>query len=125
MQFLSIFPSKLSVERTSDNQWVGTLFFNFEQYGLQLNEQTCPVRFHHTSTGWRLSLGHMSELESAHFDKLTQALNHYVLEVLQFDPRLADVGVGKVVKELYFDDVFFDLSSSDGSFKPVSQPKIN
>lgn len=125
MQFLSIFPSKLSVERDADNQLIGTLFFNFEQYGLQLNEQTCPVRFHATRTGWRLSLGHMSELESAHFDKLTQALNHYVLEVLQFDPRLTDAGAGQVVKELYFEDVFFDLSSADEFFKPVNSPKVN
>jgi hypothetical protein len=125
MQFLSIFPDKLSVEKTPNNQLVGTLFFNFEQYGLQLDEQTCPVMFHPTPSGWRLSLGPMPELDVAHFDTLTQALNHYVLEVLQFDPRPADAGAGKVVKELYFDDVFFDLSSTDEFFKPVKSPKKN
>lgn len=119
MQFLNIFPSRLRVEKAPDDQIVGTLFFNFEQYGLLFSEQECSVKFKDTLHGWRLSLGHMSDLDSAHFAKFSHALNHYVMNVLKFDPRLLDAGLGQVMKELYFEDVFFDMSSDDDTFKKV------
>jgi hypothetical protein len=121
MQFLNIFPSRLRVEKAPDDQIVGTLFFNFEQYGLLFSEQECSVKFKDTANGWRLSLGHMSDLDSAHFEKFTQALNHYVMSVLKFDPRLLDAGVGQVTKDLYFEEVFFDMSSDENYFKKVQK----
>jgi hypothetical protein len=121
MQFLNIFPSRLRVEKAPDDQIVGTLFFNFEQYGLLFSEQECSVKFKDTAHGWHLSLGQMSDLDSAHFDKFTQALNHYVMSVLKFDPRLLDAGVGQVTKDLYFEEVFFDMSSDENYFKKVQK----
>jgi hypothetical protein len=121
MQFLNIFPSRLRVEKTSDDQIAGTLYFNFEQYGLLFSEQECPVKFKESQEGWSLSLGHMSDLDSAHFEKFTQALNHYVMSVLKFDPRLLDAGVGQVTKDLYFEEVFFDMSSDENYFKKVQK----
>jgi hypothetical protein len=119
MQFLNIFPSRLRVEKTTDDRLMGTLFFNFEQYGLLFNEQSCDVSFKPTAQGWHLSLSQMSDLDSSHFEKFTQALNHYVLSVLKFEPGAMDASVGQVVKELYFDDVFFDMSSEERFFKKV------
>ena len=121
MQFLNVFPSRLVVHKGADDQIVGKLYFNFEQYGLLFNEQECRVTFKDTPQGWRLSLGQMSELDSAHFDKFTQALNHYVMHVLQFDPRLLDVSAGQLEKELFFEEVFFDMSSEENYFKKVSK----
>lgn len=119
MQFLNIFPSRLRVEKTAGDQIVGTLFFNFEQYGLFFSEQECPVKFKADADGWHLSLGRMSDLDSAHYDRFTQALNHYVMGVLKFDPRLLDAAAGQAVKDLYFEEVFFDMSSDENFLKQV------
>ena len=123
MKFLNIFPSKLRLEKNEAGALTGTLFFNFEQYGLIFSEQQSDVFFAQNLDGWRLTIGHLSDVDAPHFAKFTQALNHYVLSVLKFVPDAGFSDAKQVVKELYFDDVFFDLSSDDNRFKKVVKPK--
>ena len=123
MKFLNIFPSKLRVEKNQAGDLCGTLFFNFEQYGLIFNQQECAVTFAENFQGWRLTLGHLSDVDAPHFAKFTQALNHYVFTVLKFEPDAGLYDSKQVFKELHFEDVFFDLSSDDNRLKKVVKPQ--
>ena len=123
MKFLNIFPSRLRVEKSDGGPIHGTLFFTFEQYGLIFSEQQCDVSFAENLDGWSMTLGHLTDVDTPHFAKFTQALNHYVLSVLKFTPDTGFLDASQMVKELYFEDVFFDLSSDDNRLKKVVKPK--
>jgi hypothetical protein len=90
---------------------------------LIFSEQQCDVSFAENLDGWSMTLGHLTDVDTPHFAKFTQALNHYVLSVLKFTPDTGFLDPSQMVKELYFEDVFFDLSSDDNRLKKVVKPK--
>lgn len=125
MKFLSIYPCKIVVEQGVGESYIGTFTFNVEQYGLLMHEETCKVQFVPSlkwDTGWALELGSMMFVDTPHFAKFTEALNHYVFTVLKFVPHLFSADEKQVTKEVFFEDVLFDLSSDSNRLKKVKKP---
>jgi hypothetical protein len=88
MSYLKIFPQSIIVNLDSADGYVGRLTFDFEQYGRMVyNDDSNIVLKSHWQphSNWLIqSIDQVHKL--AGFLMFIKSLNHYLFEIIQFDP---------------------------------------
>ena len=113
MSYLKIFPRSIKVKQDGDGGYAGHLMYDFEHYGCMTYDDDSAVEL--------LFLGHLQvdwlirTCEAEHrlngFAVFMHAMNHYLFEVLQFDPVSQWSRVSASEYEYHFDRVYFDMST--------------
>jgi len=113
MSYLKIFPRSITVKLDGDGGYVGRISYDFEQYGRMMygDDSDVVIRcFWQTHADWRiLSTAQVHRL--AGFSMFMHALNHYLFQVLQFDPVSQWNKVSATDCEYYFERVYFDMGT--------------
>lgn len=121
MAYLKIFPRSIIVKMDGDGGYVGRITYDFEQYGRMMYGDDSDVLLRclwQTQSNWRiLSTAHAHRL--AGFSLFVHALNHYLFQVLQFDPVSQWNKVSATDYEYYFERVYFDMGTQQ--FNPVEK----
>jgi hypothetical protein len=123
MSYLKIFPRSLTVKIDSASDYVGRLTYDFEQYGRMVYDDDSTIVLQHhwrPHSNWLIqSTGQVHSL--AGFVVFMKALNHYLFEIIQFDPVSQLCKASDTEYEYYFERVYFDM----GTGKFVSAQKMS
>lgn len=121
MAYLKIFPRSIVTMLDGEGGYVGRITYDFEQYGRMMYDDDTDVQLKcgcEPFEGWRIiTTSKMQRL--AGFSVFMNALNHYLFEVLQFDPVSQWNMVSLSVYEYYFERVYFDMGTQQ--FKMVDK----
>jgi hypothetical protein len=121
MSYLKIFPRSIIVKTDGAGDYVGHLTYDFEQYGRMVYDDGSNIvmQYHwQPHSNWLIqSNGQVHKL--AGFSMFMKALNHYLFEIIQFDPvsQLCKASFNEY--EYYFERVYFDIGS--GEFIPFKK----
>lgn len=125
MSYLKIFPRSIAVTMSGDGGYVGQLLYDFEQYGRMMYDDDSDVRLictwqpKHT---WLICATRETH-SLAGFSVFMHALNHYLFDVLQFDPLSQWCKISSTEYEYYFERVYFDLGTREfTAVKKLSVP---
>lgn len=126
MSYLKIFPRSLVVKIHSASEYVGRLTYDFEQYGRMVYDDDSKIVLQQHSqpnSNWLIqSTGQVHNL--AGFLVFMKALNHYLFEIIQFDPLTQLCRASATEYEFYFERVYFDMGM--GEFISVQKmPVLN
>ena len=136
MNFLTLYPLEISAVLNDEGSFVGQMSMNIEQYGLFFREVKCNVTLRieagHAQP-WYLAIDPIDSVEVPHFTKFVDAMNSYVFNILRFEPHMKPQGNDSPRVQLFFDQIFFDMSeeqprarsanpTSDGKGKPKAKP---
>jgi hypothetical protein len=137
MNFLTLYPTEISAVLNDEGSFVGEMSMNIEQYGLFFSEVKCAITMRieagHAQP-WYLAIDPIDSVEVPHFTKFVDAMNSYVFNVLCFEPHLKRQGSDSPRIQLFFDEIFFDMSEEkprarsanptlDGKTKPKAKAK--
>lgn len=111
MSYLKIFPRSIIAERDEEDGYVGRMQYDFEQYGRMLYDHETDISLvcrSFTDLDW-LIVAHDLKSQLSGFERFIQSLNHYLFEVVKFDP-LAHWSKPSGTYYLYhFEPVYFDV----------------
>ena len=122
MQFLNIYPKRILATLSDDGAFEGQFTFDLEQYGLITSDVVCDISVTQDQVmagGWKIWVKPLFDIEMPHFDKFVEALNHYVFEVLQYTPSRSAPARDLPVVNLFFTDVYFDMSGTQPVMKKI------
>ena len=108
MSYLKIYPKRIIANVNADGDFEGEFTLHIEQYGLQANDKKCDVKITQDGNEWRISVLPVSGVQTPQFKQFTESLNDYLFSVLKLEPNPHDAGLPKF--EVFFDDIYFDLS---------------
>ena len=115
MSYLKIFPRSLVVKIDSASDYVGRLTYDFEQYGRMVYDDDSTIVLQHRwqqHSNWMIqSTGQVHNL--AGFLVFMKALNHYLFDIIQFDPVSQLCKASASEYEYYFERVYFDMSTGE------------
>jgi len=124
MSYLKIFPRSLTVNINSASDYVGRLAYDFEQYGRMVYDDDSTIVLQHhwqPTSNWLIqSTGQVHNL--AGFPVFMKALNHYLFEIIQFDPVSQLCKSSSTEYEYYFERVYFDMGT--GQFVSVQKMSV-
>jgi hypothetical protein len=124
MSYLKIFPRSIIVKIDSSGDYVGRLTYDFEQYGRMVygDDSNIVLRSHwKPHSNWLIqSTGQVHKL--AGFFVFMKALNHYLFEIIQFDPVSQLCKSSSTEYEYYFERVYFDMGT--GEFVSVKKMAV-
>lgn len=113
MSYLKIFPRSIAVKMDGSGGYVGRMTYDFEQYGRMMYDDDvgvvllCQWQPH---ADWLIqSTGPAHRL--AGFSVFIHSINHYLFDVLQFDPVSQWSKVSDTDFEYYFERVYFDMGT--------------
>lgn len=115
MSYLKIFPRSLSVKLDGAGAYVGNFYYDFEQYGCMVYGAESTVKLlclWNPHAVWVIR-----STEPVH--KLTgyavfmEALNHYLFNVVRFDPVSQWCKVSSSEYEYHFENMYFDLGTQE------------
>ena len=115
MSYLKIYPRSIIVNIDSVGDYVGRLTFDFEQYGRMVYDNDSDIVLQCRSESyakWLIqSIGQVHNL--AGFFVFMKALNHYLFEIIRFDPvsRLCKASSAEYV--YYFEHDYFDMGTDE------------
>jgi len=122
MSYLKIFPRSLIVKIDGASDYVGRLTYDFEQYGRMVYDDDSAIvlqQHWQPNSNWLIqSTGQVHSL--AGFLVFMKALNHYLFEIIQFDPVSQFCKSSVTEYEYYFERVYFDM----GAGKFISAQKM-
>jgi hypothetical protein len=122
MSYLKIFPRSIAVKIDGAGDYVGRLTYDFEQYGRMVYDDGSDISLQcrwQPHSNWLIqSTGQVHNL--AGFFVFIKALNHYLFEMVQFDPISQLCKTSSAEYKYYFERVYFDMGT--GQF--VSAKKI-
>ena len=115
MSYLKIFPRSISVKTEDVDSYIGLIHYDFERYGCMVYGANSPVQL---CCRWQpRAEWFIRSTEQTHnlagFVVFMNALNHYLFEVLQFDPISQWSKASNSGYELHLESVCFDLSTQD------------
>jgi len=127
MSYLKIFPRSIIVKKDGDGGYVGRITYDFEQYGRMMYGDDSDVLVQclwQTHADWRIfSTAQAHRL--AGFSLFMHALNHYLFQVLQFDPVSQWNKVSATDYEYYFERVYFDMGTQQfNAIEKVSKRRL-
>jgi hypothetical protein len=103
---------------------VGSLTYDFEQYGRMVYEDDSNIilKYHRQpNASWLIqSTGQVHSL--AGFVVFMKALNHYLFEIIQFDPVSQLCKASSTEYEYYFERVYFDMGT--GEFVSIQKMSV-
>ncbi len=109
--YLKIFPRTLIAQRDDEDGYTGCMRYDFEQYGQMFYAHRTKVHLCCSSFAamdWRLTLSELSDrLAVAH--GFSNALNHYLFDVLKFDPITQWHKPFGSCYEYHFRPIYFDI----------------
>jgi hypothetical protein len=113
MSYLKIFPRSITVKKDGSGGYVGRMTYDFEQYGRMLYDDDTDVEL---QCRWQPHADWMIRpTVKVHrltgFSMFIHAMNHYLFEVLQFDPVSQWSKVSATYYEYYFERVYFDMGT--------------
>lgn len=104
--------------------YVGSLTYDFEQYGRMVYEDDSNIilKYHRQpNASWLIqSTGQVHSL--AGFVVFMKALNHYLFEIIQFDPVSQLCKASSTEYEYYFERVYFDMGT--GEFVSIQKKSV-
>lgn len=113
MSYLKIFPRSITVKLDGVGDYVGQMTYDFEQYGRMMYDDEsgvvvqCCLQPH---ADWLIrSTESLPRL--AGFSVFMHAMNHYLFQVLQFDPVSQWSKASPTDYEYYFERVYFDMGT--------------
>jgi hypothetical protein len=122
MRFLNVYPKRILASLNTSGTFEGQFTFNIEQYGLQLKDTVCDITISENPAmrgQWRIQMANLYAIEMPHFEQFVKTLNHYVFDVLQFNPSRSANGKDLPGVKLFFDEIYFDMSGAE----PVVQKR--
>lgn len=115
MSYLKIFPRSIAVTMSGDGGYVGQLLYDYEQYGRMMYDDDSDVRLMcawQPKPNWFICTTRQTH-SLAGFSVFMHALNHYLFDVLQFDPVSQWSKISPTEYEYYFERVYFDLGTRE------------
>ena len=122
MQFLNIYPKRLWATLDAAGAFEGQFTFDLQQYGLITSDVVCDVTVTEDPVmagQWKIWVKPLFDIDMPHFEKFVETLNHYVFEVLQYTPNRIAITKGLPMVQLFFTDIYFDLSGSEPVMKKI------
>ena len=126
MHFLNVYPKRLHTLMNANGVFEGQMYFNLEQYGLLFEETACDVevrRRPEASDRWQLVVHPLDGIEVPHFAKFAAALDHYLFEEQRISPNLQGAGQALPSWDVFFDDIYFDMSGDEPSLCQKAVPR--
>jgi hypothetical protein len=124
MSYLKIFPRSIIVKQDGEGGYVGRITYDFEHYGRMMFDDDSDVELFcrwYPRAEWFIR-----SRETVHrfvgFALFMNALNHYLFEVLQFDPVSQWCKVSDADYAYYFERVYFDMGTH--KFKVVNKLSV-
>lgn len=115
MSYLKIFPRSIIVKKDRAGDYVGRLTYDFEQYGRMVydDDSNIILQSHwQPYSNWLIqSTGQAHKL--AGFFVFMKALNHYLFEIIQFDPVSQLCKASSAEYEYYFERIYFDMGTGE------------
>jgi hypothetical protein len=118
MSYLKIYPKRIIATLNADGGFEGVFTLHIEQYGLQANDQKCDVRITHEGDQWQIWVQPLTGVQTPQFKQFMESLNDYLFSVLKVVPNPQHAGLPEV--EVFFDDIYFDLSGREAIIKKNS-----
>lgn len=113
MTYLKIFPKSIVVKRNDGGAYAGHITYDFEQYGRMFYGDEAEVEFRchwESRTDWEICSPPLAH-QLVGFSVFMQALNHYLFQVVHFDPISQWNKKTELQCEYYFDRVYFDMDT--------------
>jgi len=111
MSYLKIYPKRIIATLDADGWFEGVFMLHIEQYGLQANDKKCDVRITQEGDQWQIWVQPLTGIETPQFKQFTESLNDYLFSILKLVPNQQGVGLPKF--EVFFDDIYFDMSGQE------------
>ena len=118
MSYLKIYPKRIIAPLNADGGFEGVFSLHIEQYGLQqANDKKCDVKITQEGDQWQIWVQPLTGLETPQFKQFTESLNDYLFSVLKLTPSYEGGGLPRV--EVFFDDIYFDMSGQEPVIKKI------
>jgi len=121
MSYLKIYPKRICTTLNGDGIFEGAFTFQLEQYGLQANDKKCEVKIARESDQWQIWLQPVTGIETPQFKLFVESLNNYLFSVLKVDPRQESKGFELPLVDVFFDDIYFDMTGQEPVIHKVSK----
>ena len=121
MSYLKIYPKRIVATLNADGGFEGIFTLHIEQYGLQANDKKCDVTITQEGDQWQIWVQPLTGLETHQFKHFTESLNDYLFSILKAFPNPESAGLPKF--EVFFDDIYFDLTGEETEIQKVSNNK--
>jgi hypothetical protein len=108
MSYLKIYPKRITATLNADGGFEGVFTLHIEQYGLQANDKKCDVKITQESDQWQIWVQPLTGIETPQFKQFVESLNDYLFSILKANPNPQGAGMPKF--EVFFDDIYFDMS---------------
>lgn len=111
MSYLKIYPKRIIATLNAEGGFEGVFTLQIDQYGLQVNDKKCEVKIAKESDKWQIWVQPLTGLETSQFKQFVESLNDYLFSVLKVAPNPQGFGLQKF--EIFFDDIYFDMSGQE------------
>jgi hypothetical protein len=121
MSYLKIYPKRIIVTLNADGDFEGVFTLHIEYHWLQANDKKCDVIITQEGDQWQIWVHPLAGLETPQFKQFVESLNDYLFSVLKLAPNSQGVGLPKV--EVFFDDIYFDMSGQEPVIQKIPAKK--
>jgi len=122
MSYLKIYPKRIIATLNAQGGFEGVFMLHIEQYGLQANEKKCDVKITHEGDIWQIWVQPLTGVQTPQFKQFVGSLNDYLFSILKVAPNPQDAGLSKF--EVFFDDIYFDMSGLEPVIQKISIKKM-
>ena len=115
MSYLKIFPRSIVAKIDGSVGYVGRMVYDFEQYGRMMYDVDSEISLLYRwqpDTDWLIQSTQQVQL-LAGFSVFMHAMNHYLFDVLQFDPVSQCRKASDTNYEFFFERVYFDMGTRE------------
>lgn len=121
MSYLKIYPKRIIATLNANGGFEGVFTLHIEQYGLQAKDKKCDVKITQEGDHWQIWIQPLSGLDTPQFKQFVEGLNDYLFSILKVVPNPKSAGLPKV--EVFFDDIYFDMSGQEPVLKRIQSKK--
>jgi len=122
MSYLKIYPKRIIATLNAQGGFEGVFMLHIEQYGLQANKKKCDVKITHEGDKWQIWVQPLTGVQTPQFKQFVGSLNDYLFSILKVAPNPQDAGLSKF--EVFFDDIYFDMSGQEPVIQKISIKKM-
>lgn len=113
MSYLKIYTKAIVMHRERYEDFIGELMLDYDLYGITILNEKIPIvisRVYEDKRAWDLkSRDNKRHLQVK--DVFWSALNHYLFDVLLFDPGSQFAKIGDEFYEYHFKSIYFDVGT--------------
>jgi hypothetical protein len=113
MSYLKIFPRSIIVKQDGEGGYVGHMAYDFEHYGCMMYDADTAIALlcqWHPQADWLICSSELTHRLTG-FVVFMHAMNHYLFNVLQFDPVSQLIKMSDTDYAYYFERVYFDVGT--------------